>query len=217
MIKGIVQSVNVGLPVDADWAGRLRRTAIDKRPVEGPVRALALGLSGDGQADLVNHGGRDQAVYAYAREELDLWQKRLDRPLRDGLFGENLTTRGVEVDRALIGERWRIGGALLEVTLPRVPCQTFQRWIGEDAWVRRFTAEARTGAYLRVLEEGDIAAGDRVVVDHRPGHGIDLTTAFRSRYDRDPDLLRRIVELPDRADEWQAALAKAERRLGVRR
>ncbi|UOE21785.1 MOSC domain-containing protein [Thermobifida halotolerans] len=214
MHTGTVLSVNVGLPVPAEWAGRLRRTAIDKRPVTGRRRVHPLGLDGDGQADTANHGGRDQAVYAYAREELDLWQERLGRPLRDGMFGENLTTRGVEVSRALIGERWRVGTALLEVTLPRVPCGTFQNWLGERGWVRRFTEEARTGAYLRVVEEGDLAAGDRVVVEHRPDHGIDLASAFRARRERDVALLRRVVELPGSAAEWRERLAATEVQLG---
>ncbi|UPT19673.1 MOSC domain-containing protein [Thermobifida alba] len=212
MDTGTVLSVNVGLPVPAEWAGRLKRTAIDKRPVAGRVAVRSLGLAGDAQADTVHHGGRDQAVYAYAREELDLWQERLGRPLRDGMFGENLTTRGVEVSRALVGERWRVGTALLEVTLPRVPCGTFQNWLGERGWVRRFTEEGRTGAYLRVVEEGEVAAGDAVVVEHRPDHGIDLATAFRARRERDVALLRRVAGLPGSAEEWRLRLAAAEQR-----
>ncbi len=215
MDTGIVLSVNTGLPVSAEWAGRLKRTAIDKRPAAGRVRVHSLGLEGDVQADTVNHGGRDQAVYAYAREELDLWQERLGRPLRDGMFGENLTTRGVEVSRALIGERWRVGSALLEVTLPRTPCGTFQNWLGERGWVKRFTQEARTGAYLRVLEEGEVAAGDPVVVEYRPDHGIDLATAFRARHGRDAALLRRVVEIPGSAAKWRAQLAAVEEQLGT--
>ncbi|RCV50574.1 MOSC domain-containing protein [Marinitenerispora sediminis] len=214
MTTPIVRSVNVGRARDAAWAGRLRRTAIDKRPVEGPVAVRALGLAGDEQADRAHHGGPDQAVYAYAREELDHWERVLGRPLRDGMFGENLTTHGVQVSRAVIGERWRIGTALFEVVLPRVPCAVFAAWVEEPAWVRRFTAEARTGAYLRVLEEGRLAAGDAVTVEHRPDHGIDLAAAFRARHDRDLDLLHRVLELPGRADEWQRMFDKLTARLG---
>ncbi|MFC7329616.1 MOSC domain-containing protein [Marinactinospora rubrisoli] len=214
MTTPTVRSVSVGRARDAAWAGRLRRTAIDKRPVEGPVAVRSLGLAGDEQADLVNHGGPDQAVYAYAREDLDHWAERLGRELRDGMFGENLTTHGVQVSRALIGERWRIGTARFEVVLPRVPCSVFGAWMAEPAWVKRFTAEARTGAYLRVLDEGHLAAGDPITVEYRPGHGIDLATAFRARHDRDLDLLRRVLELPGRAEEWQRAYDRVARQLG---
>ncbi|GLU46381.1 MOSC domain-containing protein [Nocardiopsis ansamitocini] len=216
MNKGIVQSVNVGRAVDAEWAGTLKRTAIDKNPVQGRVRAQTLGLDGDEQADTANHGGPDQAVYAYAREELDLWQERLGRPLRDGVFGENLTTRGLTVSKALIGERWRIGDALLEVVLPRTPCAVFRNWIDAQAWVKRFTEEARTGAYLRVLEEGEIGAGDEVHIEHRPDHGIDISSAFRAGYERDLDLLRRVMALPGRSDTWKEPLARVEKQLGLR-
>ncbi|GAB3204941.1 MOSC domain-containing protein [Marinactinospora thermotolerans] len=218
MDSGRVESVNVGVAVAAEWAGRLRRTAIDKRPVDGAVAVGRLGLAGDEQADRDNHGGPDQAVYAYAREDLAVWERLLGRPLRGGMFGENLTTRGVEVSRALVGERWRIGTALVEVTLPRVPCGTFRNWLGEEGWVRRFTEEARTGAYLRVLEEGEVGAGDRIEVAHRPDHGIDLATAFRASRPSHDDiaLIRRVLEIPGRAAEWERAAAAAERRLARR-
>lgn len=208
-----MQSVNVGRGRDAEWANPLGRTAIDKRAVDGGVTVRALGLDGDEQVDTDHHGGPDQAVYAYAREELDLWQQRLGRPLRDGVFGENLTTRGVEVSRALIGERWRIGTVLLEVVLPRTPCSVFRNWMAEKGWVRRFTDEARTGAYLRVLEEGELRAGDPVTVEHRPGHGIDLTAAFRATRDRDADLLRRVLDIPGRSHKWDTAAHQVERQL----
>lgn len=206
---GIVRSVNVGRVVAAAWAGRLERTGIDKRPAAGPVAVRRLGLDGDEQADSTHHGGADQAVYVYAREELDWWQGRLGRPLRDGVFGENLTTSGLEVSRAVIGERWRVGGAVLEVTLPRTPCSVFKAWLdGEPGWVKRFTAEARTGAYLRVIEEGEVAAGDAVVVEHRPEHGIDLGSAFSAVHRRDIDLLERVLALPDRAGVWEDLAVK---------
>lgn len=208
-----VISINAGRAVDADWAGNLKRTAIDKRPVSGRVDISFQGAAGDEHADTANHGGRDQAVYAYAREELDLWSARLDRPLRDGRFGENLTTSGVEVSRALIGERWRVGTALLEVALPRTPCAVFRNWLDEEGWVKTFTAEARTGAYLRVLEEGQAAAGDALTVEHRPSHGIELAAAFRAGYDRDLDLLRRVLEIPGRSDKWKAVATAVERQL----
>ncbi|RNL86251.1 MOSC domain-containing protein [Halostreptopolyspora alba] len=208
-----MRSVNVGATVEAPWVERIGATAIDKRPVQDPTPVTQVGLTGDSQANRAAHGGRDQAVYAYAREDLDLWQERLDRPLDDGVFGENLTTVGLDVNEALIGERWRVGTAVLEVTLPRTPCGVFQAWLRESGWVKRFTDEARTGAYLRVLTEGTIAPGDEVTIDHRPDHGISVRAAFRSSYDRDVDLLRRIVRIPGRSDKWSDALARVEQQV----
>jgi MOSC domain-containing protein YiiM len=133
--------------------------------------------------DRRHHGGNDQAVYAYAREDLDEWERVLGRPLRDGQFGENLTTQGLDLSHAEIGERWRVGGEdgpLLEVTSGRIPCRTFQGHLGERGWVKRFSEAGLTGAYLRVLEEGTVRAGDAVEIVHRPGHGVTTTMEFRA-------------------------------------
>jgi MOSC domain-containing protein YiiM len=192
-----VISVNVGRPQVQDWAG-IGRTSIDKRPVDGVVTARALGLDGDEISDTRHHGGTDQAVYAFAREELDWWQGELGRPIRDGQFGENLTTSGLEVDGAEVGEHWAIGTALFEVASVRIPCNDFKNWqrvngYDDTAWVRRFTARQRCGAYLRVLTEGEVGAGDAVRVVHRPGHGVTVSTMFRAlTTDRAllPELLR---------------------------
>ncbi|MFE2040107.1 MOSC domain-containing protein [Streptomyces sp. NPDC059477] len=176
-------------------------TGIDKRPVRGPVRVAApgpkgiggSGLAGDAIASLRHHGGDDQAVYAVAREELDAWQRELGRELPDGVFGENLTTEGLDVSGALIGERWRIGaGVVLEVTSGRVPCRTFQGHMGEERWVKRFTERAAPGAYLRVIEPGEIRAGDPVEIVRRPDHGVTVALQFlavTTRRDLLPDLL----------------------------
>lgn len=162
-------------------------TGVDKRPAEGPVDVAApgthrgvSGLAGDVIGDDRHHGGDDQAVYAYAREDLDTWERELGRELPNGVFGENLTTRGVRVNEARIGERWRIGAVLLEVTSPRVPCRTFAGWLRESGWVRRFTRAALPGAYLRVLRPGRIRAGDPVRVVHRPEHQVTVGHVFRA-------------------------------------
>jgi len=163
-------------------AGTVGVTAIDKRPVEGRIKVRPFGLYADVQADRANHGGLDQAVYAYAQEDADFWSAELGREVTPGLFGENLRTRGVDVNHAVIGERWRVGSALLEVTQPRVPCQTFGRRLGEQRWVRRFTQANRTGAYLRVVENGEIGAGDTVDVVHTPAHRVTVADWFAGRY-----------------------------------
>ena len=155
-------------------------TAIDKRPVEGPVRVRTLGLFGDVQADRADHGGHDKALYAFDDDEAAHWATELGTDIGFGRFGENLRTRGLDVDGAELGERWRIGDrVVVEVTMPRTPCQTFGRWLGEERWVRRFSARGRPGAYLRVVARGDIAAGDPVEVVHRPGHGVSVAGWFR--------------------------------------
>lgn len=179
-----VVSVNVGLPREAEWAG-IGRTSIHKTPVRGPVACRTLGLDGDQVSDTKHHGGPDQAVYAFAREDLDLWAERLGRPVPDGHFGENLTTGGIDVNEAEVGERWRIGTALLEIALIRTPCNDFKSWLGlsgydNRAWVKRFAAEARPGPYLRVVEEGTLRAGDEITVVHRPGHGVTVSEMFRA-------------------------------------
>ncbi|MFF8671231.1 MOSC domain-containing protein [Streptomyces sp. NPDC015242] len=164
-------------------------TGIDKRPVAGPVRVAApgpkgvggSGLAGDAVCKLEHHGGDDQAVYAMAREDLDAWERELGRPLPDGAFGENLTTVGLDVSGALIGERWRVGPeVVLEVTSGRIPCRTFQGHLGEKGWVKRFTQKGAPGAYLRVIEPGEIRAGDAVEIVHRPGHDVTVALQFRA-------------------------------------
>jgi MOSC domain-containing protein YiiM len=193
-------SVNVGRPRPNPWKG-LRATGIDKRPTDGPVAVTApgskgtgeVGLAGDRVYDIKNHGGLDQAVYAYAREDLDGWEAELGRPLENGVFGENLTTLGLDVNGALIGERWRIGpDVVLEVSCPRLPCGTFQGWLERDGWIREFTRAALPGAYLRVIEPGDIRAADPVEIVSRPGHDVTVALVFRAMT-REPELLPRLL------------------------
>jgi MOSC domain-containing protein YiiM len=202
-------SVNVGKPRDNPWKRKpVTLTGIDKRPVEGQVLVTApgpkgtgaVGLAGDRVYDVKHHGGDDQAVYAYAREDLDVWQAELGVPLRNGVFGENLTTEHVAVNDALVGERWRIGDeVLLEVCCPRIPCGTFQGWLGRAGWIRRFTEAAMPGAYLRVIAPGRIQVGDPVVIEHRPDHDVTVAVTFRAAT-TEPELLTRLLvadALPD--------------------
>jgi MOSC domain-containing protein YiiM len=163
-------------------------TGIDKRPSKEPVeirdpgpRTGLSGLAGDAIGDRRSHGGTDQAVYAFAREDLDVWQDELGRPLPGGVFGENLTTHGLDISGALIGERWKVGdGCVLEVTSPRIPCRTFAGWLEEQLWVRRFTERGAPGAYLRVIAPGRVRAGDEITVVHRPAHDATIAMMFRA-------------------------------------
>ncbi|MFF2844961.1 MOSC domain-containing protein [Streptomyces sp. NPDC058001] len=199
-------SVSLGRPRSAPYTDqRDGITGIDKRPADGPVRITApgpkgigaSGVAGDAVCDTRHHGGNDQAVYAFAREDLDDWERELGRPLANGAFGENLTTSGVDVTGALIGERWRIGAdVLLEVTSSRIPCRTFAGAIGERGWVRRFTEKGVPGAYLRVIEPGEIQAGDPVTLVHRPAHDVTVGFQFRAVTTR-RELLPRLLAAGD--------------------
>lgn len=167
--------------------GSVGITAIDKRAVDGPVRVGAYGVYADVQADRKHHGGHDKALYVYAQEDAAYWSEQVGRALEPGWFGENLRTEGLDVNAAVVGERWRIGErAEVEVTMPRTPCQTFARWVGEtvDAslergWVKRFSDERRLGPYLRVLTPGRIAAGDAIEVIHRPEGAPSILDIYR--------------------------------------
>ncbi|WP_435737343.1 MOSC domain-containing protein [Cellulosimicrobium sp. PMB13] len=159
-------------------AGPVGVTAIDKRPVDGPVKVRRLGLYADVQADRADHGGVEQAVYAYGQDDARWWAGELGREVTPGLFGENLRVEGIPVSGAVVGERWSVGTALLEVTLPRTPCSTFARYLGEERWVKRFAVANRTGAYLRVVRTGELRAGDAVTVSYRPEHGVTLQDWF---------------------------------------
>ena len=193
-------SVNVGQPRPNPWK-EMKLTGIDKQPVDGPVmvtpaRAKGLGmvgLAGDRVYDVWNHGGPDQAVYAYAREDLDFWEAELGRPLGNGVFGENLTTEGIDVNGAMIGERWRVGpDVILEASCPRIPCGTFQGWLAQAGWIKRFTQAARPGSYLRVIEPGEIRAGNVVEIVHRPEHDVSVAVCFRA-LTLEPGLLPRLL------------------------
>ncbi|GAA1925249.1 MOSC domain-containing protein [Nocardioides hwasunensis] len=185
-MSATVLSVNVGTL--APVAGMRRPSAIVKQPVDrievrdpGPKKGgLGSGVVGDDIGSRKHHGGELQAVYAVAREELDHWARELGRDLPDGVFGENLTTSGIDVDAAEVGERWRVGLTLLEATGPRVPCATFAQHMAEPRWVRRFTEHGRTGVYLAVREAGLVERDDPIEVVHRPGHGLTIPMLFRA-------------------------------------
>jgi MOSC domain-containing protein YiiM len=207
MVAARVVSVNIGRVADLVIAGRANSSAIDKRPVGGAVRVHRLGLAGDEHGDTENHGGLDQAVYAYAREDLDWWTERLGRELRNGEFGENVTTAGIHVNAALIGETWRLGELVVQVTSPRIPCETFKAWTGEDRWVRRFAGGGRPGAYLRVLAEGEIRAGDDIEVLFRPSQRVTVAESMLAYYG-DADLMRTLLTVPGRGAKWDAIAAR---------
>jgi len=227
-----VLSVNVAcVRTNPDPRAQSELTGIDKVAATEPVTVRApgpmhggagSGLVGDTIGNQKVHGGDEQAVYAYAREDLDAWEVQLQRALTNGNFGENLTTSGIDVTAALIGERWQIGtdGLLLEVSAPRTPCRTFQAFLNLNHWITTFTQAGKPGAYLRVISPGTVRSGDTITIDYRPDHDVTIGLVFRARMS-EPELLPRLLvadglsaELKDYAQrrvasttEWRVARA----------
>ncbi len=204
-----LEAVNLGRRETIDLGARLVETGIDKQPVE---RAYVgrLGLVGDVVADVENHGGPDQAVYLYSREDYAWWEAELGAALAPGTFGENLTVPSLGA-APRPGDRLRIGGALLELTAPRIPCAVFADRMGEARWVKRFAAAGRPGAYARVLEEGDVAPGDPVELDPTAADHPTIVELMRLYYDKSaaPERVHRALAAPI-AERERTAL---ERRL----
>lgn len=220
MSSGFVLSLNVGgsEPTPVHGPGV---TGIGKRPVDHPVTVrrpgpkstgLHSGIMGDFIGNTRHHGGDDQAVYAYAVEDYTWWSTELGRQLEPGLFGENLTTRGLDLYNAVLGEKWQVGDdVVLQTTFGRIPCATFQNRMGEPHWIKRFAASNRTGAYLRILQEGPISPGAPISVLDRPAHGLTLSEAFNIYMHAPEDLSRLLI-----ADALPPALrAKIEDRLAA--
>jgi MOSC domain-containing protein YiiM len=193
-------SVNVALPREIEWLGRRATTSIWKEPVAGRVALGRANLAGDEQADPRFHGGADKAVYAYAREDTDWWESELGRELPHGMFGENLTLEGVDVSGAVIGERWRAGSVLLEVCQPRLPCSKLGLRFGDLRMVKRFGQASRPGAYLRIITEGELGAGDELEVISRPDHGVTVALVADAIL-VDDALLPQVLAAPELAVE----------------
>ncbi len=207
MDGGRIVSVNVGTARQVEWQGRPLTSAIVKAPVEGAVPLRGVNLVGDDQADRKVHGGPDRAVYAYAAEDYAWWSGELATALAPGTFGENLTTTGLDPSGAPIGERWQVGGAVLEVAGPRIPCVKLGWRMNDPHFVKRFADALRLGAYFRIIEPGAIARGDTVTVLHRPSHDITVREVghiyFSAQQRR-----RELLAVPELGQAW---LAWAER------
>ena len=204
-------SVNVGLPRDVTWHGRVVRTSIWKNPVEGRVRVSSLNLEGDQQSDLSVHGGPEKAVYAYPREHYEYWRRELPgTDLAWGAFGENFTTEGLLEPDIRIGDRIRVGSAEFLVTQPRMPCFKLGIRFGRDDMVKRFLRSGRPGFYLAVVREGEVAKGKSLEIVGRDEHGVtvaDIASLYARDRDND-DLLRRAVDVPALPESWKEYLRK---------
>jgi MOSC domain-containing protein YiiM len=195
-MPGTLLSVNVGQPQTRPGGRRYVRSAIWKEPVAGRVGVHGVNVDGDAQADLRVHGGEFKAVYAYASEDTAWWGEVLGRDdLGPGAFGENLTTLGVDVSGAVLGERWEIGTVVLEVVQPRQPCFKLGVKFEDKTMLKQFAQASRPGAYLKIVEEGEIEAGDEIRVSGAPDHGI--TMSFMSdAILLDHDLLPQLLAAP---------------------
>jgi len=199
---GKVLSVNVGTVREFDYNGHPAKSAIWKSPVVGRIAARGVNLAGDDQADRKAHGGPDKAVYAYAVEDLRWWEPEVGRSLAYGELGENLTTAGVEVNTALVGERWEIGTTVLEVSEPRIPCWRLGVRMNDKMFPRRFSEAVRPGAYLRIVVEGDVGAGDEIRVVERPEHELTIREVFRI-YTHERDEAERLLAVPQLSESWK--------------
>lgn len=212
-------SVNVGLPREVNWKGKTVTTGIFKEPVNMRVMVRELNLDGDGQADLTVHGGVDKAVYVYPFEHYDYWRSELpDTELTPGIFGENFTVTGFKEEELNIGNRFQIGDAKLMVTQPRLPCYKLAIRFGRPDMVKRFLASRRTGFYFRVLQEGEVAAGDTLELVSRDSNNITVTdiTQLYTREKNDPALLHRATQLEALPDSWRDYFQEQIRRQDVR-
>jgi MOSC domain-containing protein YiiM len=207
---GRVVSVNVGAPRAVEWHGRAVESGIWKAPVAGRVAVRGVNLDGDRQADLRVHGGPDKAVYAYAVEDYEWWSGELGRALEPATFAENLTVAGVELRNAVIGTEWRVGTAVLRVTQPRLPCFKLGMRMGDASFVQEFELAGRFGAYLRIVAEGDVGAGDAIEVGTAPVDGITVFELGRAEHTADASFAQRVLDDALVPDNWHAW---AERRL----
>ncbi len=199
---GKVISVNVGLPTEFEYKGRQAKSAIWKNPVSGKVYAHGVNLEGDRQADLKAHGGYDKAVYAYASEDLNWWENEIGRKIGPGELGENLTLQGVQVNDALIGERWKIGGVILEVSEPRIPCWRLGVRMEDKTFPKKFTKALRPGAYLRIKNEGELENGNMVEIIDKPEHTLTVRDVFEI-YTQTHANANKILEISNMSDAWR--------------
>jgi hypothetical protein len=206
-----VLSVNLTHSVHTgEWTGSEGKTGIDKRAVDGPVTFANEEVTGDVIVDRNHHGGFDQAVYAYSREDADWWQEQLGITIDNGRFGENLTTSGIDVNQALVGERWKIGSTILEVSQPRIPCRVFAGFWQRPTLIKEFMESGKPGTYLRIIQEGQINAGDAIEILSKPDHRITIADLYAAKNGERSKVqeIAAVKELSTKYQEWAQSLSK---------
>ena len=204
-----IVSVNVGMPREVIWKGMTVQTGIFKEPMDGPVMVGELNLAGDQQADLTVHGGSEKAVYAYPAEHYEYWRNELPQvSFSWGKFGENLTTEGLLEDTLCIGDRLRVGSAVLMTTQPRMPCYKLDLRFDRDDMIKRFLMSGRSGFYFSVIEPGEVSVGSKVEILSRDPHRVTVVDVVRLYLDqtRDPELLQRAPNVRALPSNWKAQL-----------
>jgi MOSC domain-containing protein YiiM len=208
-----VLSINITSVVhQGEWTGSEGRTGIDKRSVAGPIDFKDNGVVGDRVIDTNVHGGYDQAVYAYAQEDAQWWEKEIGEEITAGRFGENLTTEGIDVNAALVGEQWKIGSVILEVSQPRIPCRVFAGFWKRATLIKDFTQAGRPGAYLRIIQEGTAQAGDAIEVIHKPDHSVSIRDLFSAKSGERSkiDEIKVVPQLSHEFKEWAEKIAATQ-------
>jgi MOSC domain-containing protein YiiM len=208
-----VLSINITSVVhQGEWTGSEGRTGIDKRSVSGPIEFKNNGVAGDRIIDTNVHGGYDQAVYAYALEDAQWWEKEIGEKISAGRFGENLTTEGIDVNAALVGEKWKIGTVILEVSQPRIPCRVFAGFWKRATLIKDFTQAGRPGAYLRIIQEGTAQAGDSIEVIYKPDHSISISDLFSAKSGERSKIneIKVVPQLSTEFKEWSEKIATTQ-------
>ncbi len=204
-----IQSVNITNTVhEGEWTGSEGRTGIDKRAVAGPVNFSNDEVRGDVVVDRKHHGGFHQAVYAYSREDADWWQEQIGTEISNGRFGENLTTVGIDVNQSLVGERWKVGTTILEVSQPRIPCRVFAGFWQRPTLIKDFMTAGKPGTYLRIIQDGEITAGDLIEVISRPKHLITIADIYAAKNGERSKIseIAAVQELSPEYQEWAVNL-----------
>jgi MOSC domain-containing protein YiiM len=208
-----VLSINITSVVhQGEWTGSEGRTGIDKRSVAGPIEFKDNGVVGDRIIDTHVHGGYDQAVYAYAQEDAQWWEKEIGEEITAGRFGENLTTQGIDVNTALVGEQWKIGSVILEVSQPRIPCGVFAGFWKRATLIKDFTQAGRPGAYLRIIQEGIATAGDLIEVIYKPDHAVSISDLFSAKSGERTKIneIKVVPQLSQGFKEWAEKIAATQ-------
>jgi len=208
-----VLSINITSVVhQGEWTGSEGRTGIDKRSVTGAIEFKNDGVAGDRIIDTNAHGGYHQAVYAYAREDAQWWEREINEEIPAGRFGENLTTEGIDVNAAIIGEQWKIGSVILEVSQPRIPCRVFAGFWKRATLIKDFTQAGRPGTYLRIIQEGSAQAGDLIEVIFKPDHTISISDLFAAKSGERSKIneIKDVTYLSTEFKEWSQKIAATQ-------